>query len=418
VAAPGFSGCVVGGFLAHEDLRLSLALDATMPLSVAGRAAPPQMVAPTAVLHGTTPLVAPRPSPLPRMYDPAPPVMPPGVAVPAMPPPVVFPPPMAPASVVTPSVEPLMLYKLKDLKAFIDNWDLIQYYLCVPDFSTGRKDEALITDSTNLDASQMWEGQLQLAVKNGLLCYLFKNKCDIYNGCGFEMLVALSQHCHPDSAADASTLLLLIFNDVQQNNKPILQYWSCFDGYIMELLRCKVLIAQILLVMLFLHAIHSPYLDLLDQFCSRFKSIELANINLIVDDIVYHKGFTVHEQKPAKSPSPASSSAPRGPAAASANTDQIGTVWQTPLEWLSKAVSKKAIKTRWMRSLAGTGICPICHCEDKPWHVSTKCPLLKELNLQFKVAPPGPLAQPAVQHAEAPTPAPPSNGGPGSGQDD
>ncbi len=81
----------------------------------------------------------------------------------------------------------------------------------------------------------MWEGQLHLAVKDGLLCYLFENKGDLYNGRGFEMLAALSQHCRPDSVANTFTSLLSLFNNVQGNDKPILQYQSHFDGIIMDL---------------------------------------------------------------------------------------------------------------------------------------------------------------------------------------
>jgi hypothetical protein len=141
--------------------------------------------------------------------------------------------------------------------------------------------------------------------------------------------------------ANAFTSLLSLFYDMPGNDKPILQYWSRFDGIIMELSRCKVAIPQILMVMLFLRAIHSRYSDLLEQFCTSFKSIENAMVDSIVEDIGYHDGFTVHERKGAKPPT----SAPRLPAAASANTDQKGTVWQTPFEWLSKSFSKKAIKT-------------------------------------------------------------------------
>jgi hypothetical protein len=228
--------------------------------------------------------------------------------------------------------------ELKDRKSFIDNRDLIQYYLCVPEFLTGCMDDALVTDSANLETSCMWEGQLCLAMKDGSLCYLFKNKGDLYNSRGFEMLAALSQHCHPDLVANAFTSLLSLFNDVQGNDKPILQYWSCFDKIIIDLSQCKVAIPQILLVMLFLRALHSRYSK---QFCTRFKLIEHATIDSIVDDGTYHDGFTVHERKGAKP----STSAPCVPAAASANTDQKGNVWQMPFEWLSKSFSKKSIKT-------------------------------------------------------------------------
>jgi hypothetical protein len=159
---------------------------------------------------------------------------------------------------------------------------------------------------------------------------------------------------------------------------------------------------------------HSRYSDLLDQFCTHFKSIEMASIDSIVDDIVYHDGFTVHERKGAKP----SSFAPCVPAAASANTEQKGTVWQTPFKWLSKAMSKKAIRTQWTHALAGMGICPICHCEDKPWHVPTKCLLLKDLNLQLEVIPLGPATQPAAQQHNAATPALLSHGVCASGTDE
>jgi hypothetical protein len=390
--------------LAHEDLHL-LALDVIMSLLVAGRAASPlfqqggippvaPQSSPLAWMYGTTPLVMPQGVP-PVMPQGVPLVLPQGVGVPplatVMPHGVGVPPLVTPALVAMRAVEPLKLCELKDPKAFLDNWDLIQYYLCLPEFSTCWMDNALVMDSSHLEASRIWEDQLRLAVKEGLLCYLFENKGNVYSGHSFEMLAALSQHCHPDLVANAFTLLLLLFNNVQGNDEPILQYQSRFDGIIMELSHCKVAIPQILMVMLFLRGIHSCYSDLLDQFCTHFKSIEMASIDSIVGKIVYHGGFTVHERKGAKP----SSSVPCVPTAASANTDWKGTVWQTPFQWLSKATSKKAIRTKWTCALAGTGICPICHCEDKPWHVPTKCPLLKDLNLQLEVVPSGPAAQPA-----------------------
>jgi hypothetical protein len=177
----------------------------------------------------------------------------------------------------------------------------------------------------------------------------------------------------------------------------------------MGLSQCKVAIPQILLVMLFLWALHSRYSDLLEQFCTCFKSIEHATIDSIVDDVMYHNGFTLHKRKGAKPPT----SAPCVPAAASANTDQKGNVWHTPFEWLSKSFSKKSIKIRWTRALAGTGICPICHCKDKPWHIPPNCPLLKELHLKLEVTPSDPTVQPAAQQSTAaPTPSPPCHVGP------
>ncbi len=108
-----------------------------------------------------------------------------------------------------------------------------------------------------------------------------------------------------------------------------------------------------LMVMLFLRAVHICYSELLDQFWTCFKSIEMAAIDLVVEDIAYHDSFTVHECKGEGKPA---TSTPCIPVAASANTDQKGTVWQNPFEWISTSYSKKAIKTCWMHMIAGTGI--------------------------------------------------------------
>jgi hypothetical protein len=96
----------------------------------------------------------------------------------------------------------------------------------------------------------------------------------------------------------------------------------------MDLSWCKVAIPQILLVMLFLWALHGHYSDSLEQFCTHFKLIEHATIDTIVDDVTYHNGFTVHKRKGAQP----FTSAPCMPAATSANIDQKGNVWQTPFE--------------------------------------------------------------------------------------
>ncbi len=59
------------------------------------------------------------------------------------------------------------------------------------------------------------------------------------------------------------------------------------------------------------------------------------------------------------------------------------------------------------------GICPICHHDEKPWHVPAHCPLLKELNLKLIHGPPSLSALvPAQAPAPAaPTPAPSPGGG-------
>jgi hypothetical protein len=165
--------------------------------------------------------------------------------------------------------------------------------------------------------------------------------------------------------------------------------------------QCKVAIPQILLVMLFLWALNFCYSTILDQFRSHFKSLELATIDSVVEDVTYHDSFTVVDnKKDKKNPGPAG----HIPAAASANVDCQGTVWNSPFDWLVK-YGHRGIKTQWTRVLAGMGICPICYRDEKPWHVPANCPLLKELNLKLVDSPPS-LAPPA--QGGSPTPAAPS----------
>jgi hypothetical protein len=47
----------------------------------------------------------------------------------------------------------------------------------------------------------------------------------------------------------------------------------------------------ILLVMLFLHALHSRYSNILDQFRSWYKVLEMATNNSVAYNVHYHIGF-------------------------------------------------------------------------------------------------------------------------------
>ncbi len=143
---------------------------------------------------------------------------------------------------------------------------IIKFYLCEPEFFIGRADGKLSTTASNLEASCLWKGQLCLAVKDGTLRFLFKNKGDTYNGHGFEMLAALNAIFCPNYVADAYSPLLLIFNKLQGNDEPIVAFSSQFDGLILEMVRCKVVIPPLLLGMLFLCALHSRYSDIVEQF--------------------------------------------------------------------------------------------------------------------------------------------------------
>ncbi len=71
-------------------------------------------------------------------------------------------------------VDLLKLDYIKDPKAFLDSFETIQFYLWMPEFATGHADGSLVTDAANAEASRAWEGQLHLAIKNGILCFLFE----------------------------------------------------------------------------------------------------------------------------------------------------------------------------------------------------------------------------------------------------
>ena len=302
--------------------------------------------------------------------------------------------------------EPFKLSEIKDVKSYLDLQDEIAYYLRSEEYGTRRSDDLLITDPSNAEASRYWEGQLRIAVKNGGLRFLFENTGLRFHGKGFEMTDVLNRHCRPDSVTNAFTTLMSLFNDVQGDSEPIVEFRSRFDGMLLDMTRCKVVIPPLLLVMIFIRALHSRYSDILDQFRSRYKDLEAATVDSVVADVKYHDEFQLVDPK---------TKPPRkgGPGASAVAIDKSGKEWSNPFEWIS-SFSVKSIKTRWDRALAGTGICPICHRAEKPWHVPANCPLLKDLNLKLVHGPP-PTPAPAPAGSPAPAPAPaaasPSPGG-------
>jgi hypothetical protein len=316
------------------------------------------------------------------------------------------PPVSSPPLVVTPPAVPLRpsetfkLPVLKDPKAYLDVYDMILYWLRQPEYGTLLSDESLlVTTPSNVAASLFWEGQIRSAVREGSLRFLFDNKGTLYHGKGFEMLDVLNKHCRPDTISNAFGTLMPLFNDVQGPSEPVLEFRSRFDGMVLDMSRSKISLPPILLVMLFLRALHACYSDLLDQFRSRYKTLETASIDSVVEDARYHDKFKlVGSDK--KVPGGAT------PKAATANVDKNGKEWSSPFEWLS-SYSTKGLKTRWDRAIAGTGICPICHRAEKPWHVPANCPLLKELNLTLVKGPPSFPPAPAPPAAPAPAPAAP-----------
>ena len=80
----------------------------------------------------------------------------------------------------------------------------------------------------------------------------------------------------PDSVTNAFTILMLLFNDVQGDSEPIVEFCSRFDGIFLDMTRCEVVIPPLLLVMIFICALQSRYSDIHDQFRSRYKDLEAA----------------------------------------------------------------------------------------------------------------------------------------------
>ncbi len=261
----------------HEDRLGSSALDLTMsflpPLSAA--VVPP--VVPSAVVQPAAPVLLPVPVPAPPAVD-VDSVGDSTLPVPAL------------VSIII-LAEPFKLPPIADAKAYLNLSNIIQYYLYCPEFSTQRLDNALMTDSRNDKASAYWEGQIRAAVQDGSLCFLFENKGSMYDGKGFKMLAALNQHCRPDSVANAFTTRMLLFNVIMGELEEFMAFRSRFDGMVNNMSRCKIILPPILMVMFFLHSLHSHYDDLLEQFCSHYKSLEGASLNSIVVDVHYHNQF-------------------------------------------------------------------------------------------------------------------------------
>jgi hypothetical protein len=189
--------------------------------------------------------------------------------------------------------EPFKLPPIADAKAYLNLSSILQYYLCHPEFSPLRSDDALVTNSRNAEASAYWECQIRVAVQDGSLCFLFKSKGLMYDGKGFEMLAALNQHCRLDLVASAFTSLLLLFNDSMGESEEIMAFCSQIDGMINDIACCKIAIPPILMVMIFPHLLHSCYNDLLEQFQSWYKSLKGASLDSIVADIRYHNELKI-----------------------------------------------------------------------------------------------------------------------------
>ncbi len=105
------------------------------------------------------------------------------------------------------------------------------------------------------------------------------------------MLAVLDQHCRPDRISNAFSTLMSLFNDVQGPSELILEFCYWFDGMVLDLSHSKIFLPLIFLVMLFLRALHFWYSDILDQFLSRYKTLETVTIDSIIENARYHNEF-------------------------------------------------------------------------------------------------------------------------------
>jgi hypothetical protein len=162
------------------------------------------------------------------------------------------------------------------------------------------------------------------------------------------------------------------------------------------------MILLILLVVLFLCALHGWYSIITNQFWSQFKSIETATLNSIISYISYHNGFQVVDHS--KKGKPTSSPGPHVPAAASANitSNCQGKVWQFLSSvgsiWSKRDQGPLDTGNGWYRHLP--------YIDELPHHVPIKCPMLAELNLKLITCLAGGKPAPPLGPAPSPVPAP------------
>jgi hypothetical protein len=290
----------------------------------------------------------------------------------------------SPLPLATPPADPTPIpidcFTLPSIKTS-DNYlaarDLILYWLCRPGFSTGHLDTALIMDSMNALASQFWEGQLLTALKDGPTRFLFVNTGSTYYDRGFEMLQILEDNFCPSSISNTFTTLLSLFNDKQSDKEGVHEFHSQFEGNLLALSHSSVTIPQILQVMLFLHAIHPCYQDLLNKFASKQKDLSVASIDSVVANAKFIDKFVAigTNGEPVHPPS-----TPQAPAVATALTGCKGKEHCSSWEWLA-AFDSNDMLSCWHQSLCGGFYCAVCHSKEK--HHPLKCPMLVALNLKL-----------------------------------
>jgi hypothetical protein len=194
--------------------------------------------------------------------------------------------PAPPPAPVGPTPLPVDLFTLPAINSgndYLQNRDLILFWLRSPGFSTGRPDSALITDTTNSLASQYWEGQLRMAVQNGPVRNLFANTGDLYYGHGFEMLASLEAEFKPATFSHTFTTFISLVND-KQAEEGLHEFRARFEGHLHVMSQSAISIPPILQAMLFLRALHPRYKSIVDLFASKQRDISVASINSIILD--------------------------------------------------------------------------------------------------------------------------------------
>jgi hypothetical protein len=93
------------------------------------------------------------------------------------------------------------------------------------------------------------------------------------------------------------------------------------------MVRCKVVIPPLLLIMLFLRAFTTVIQISLSNSELDTRTLKTTTINLIVDEVNHHDTFIIKEPRHGDKSSKTLS---RVLAAASAHTDNAGTVWNSP----------------------------------------------------------------------------------------
>jgi hypothetical protein len=119
---------------------------------------------------------------------------------------------LAPVSPTPIPVDWFMLPPIKYGSDYLQTWDLILFWLRCPSFSTVCSDTVLNTDAANSLVSQYWEGQLRMAVQDGLVQFLFDNTGDIYYGCRFEIAFLEAIFC-PNTFSRAFAALISLVNN-------------------------------------------------------------------------------------------------------------------------------------------------------------------------------------------------------------